>query len=126
MELLTANSFFCFVMFHEKPNYSRECCLQTIILVLCPFMLTFLVSPQVVEPVASERAIVAIEKFLFWMEGFHVAYNHALAGGCLKIAIVAIKIFIFGFRIVCVTLAMLNVNSTLNAIYSFNFALSVL
>ena len=83
-------------------------------------------SPQVVEPVASERAIVAIEKFLFWVEGFHVAHNHTLVCGLLKIAIVAIKILLLSFRIVLVTLAMLYVNSALNATYSFNFSLCVL
>ena len=118
---------YLFLLFqHEKSNYSRECCFQTIVLLLFPFMFSFLVNPQVVEPVASVGAIIAKEKFLCWMEGFHVAYDHALAGGFLKVAIVAIKIFIFGFRIVCVTLAMLYVNSALNANYSFNFALSVL
>ena len=126
--LLTAKYFSWFSRFHEKPNYSRECFFQTTILVLCPFkfMFSFLVSLQVVEPVTSERAIVAMEKFLFWMEGFHVAHNHTLVGGFLKTAIVAIKKNLLGFRIFCGTLVMLDVNSTLDATYSFNLAPSVL
>ena len=53
--------------------------------------------PQVVEPVAPVRAIVAVEKLLLWMEGLHVDNNHLLVGDELYIAIVASKILFLRF-----------------------------
>ena len=78
----------------------------------------FLVSLQVVLPIASVRATAAVKKSRLWMDNFHVAHNHLLAGGFLEIAIVAIKI---RFGIVFIALVMLCVNSTVDTTYSFNF-----
>ena len=85
-------------MFHEKSDDSRECCFQAFIFA-CHFtsVFRFLVIPQVVEPVAPVRAIVAVEKLLLWMEGLHVDNNHLLVGHELYIAIVASKILFLRF-----------------------------
>ena len=85
-------------------------------------MYCFLVSLQVVLPIASVRANVAVKKSLLWMDNFHVAHNHLLVGGFLKIAIVAIKIRI---GIVFIALVMLCVNSTVDTTYSFNFTIVI-
>ena len=82
----------------------------------------FLVSLQVVLPIASVRATFTVKKSLLWMDNFHVAHNHILAGVLFKIAIVAIKI---RFGIVFIALVMLCVNSTVDASYSFNFTIVI-
>ena len=87
-----------FYVFHEKPDDSRECCFQAFIFARhFTFVFRFLVIPQVVEPVAPVRAIVAVEKLLLWMEGLHVDNNHLLVGHELYIAIVASKILFLRF-----------------------------
>ena len=87
----------CFCVFHEKSNDSRESFEQIVTFFCFYLVLQFLVTLQIVQPIALKWTMITMVKFLVWVVSFHVVHNHPVCFCFCKPQITKIA-----FKVACI------------------------